>query len=196
MCLRLREDGLHHRVPACEFPRERGRIAGSRPGFARLFLGRDETDVVDEFVGAHRETRGNACRRRASCASRRPASPRWLRKRCPRCATVPKTADEDGATTNCCSVEWMPSAPITTSAVVRLPLANVRVASSVVLLETDASVPGVHDAGRQPVDEHGQQVGAVHAVELDLAGELRWPHRRGEGAVRRSGTAGRPTARR
>ena len=55
---------------------------------------------------------------------------------------------------------------------------------TVMLLEADASVADVHDPGRQPVHEHGQQVGAVHAVELDSVRQLGGPHRRGVGAVR------------
>ena len=53
-----------------------------------------------------------------------------------------------------------------------------------VLFEADASVSGLHDVGRQPVDEHGKQVGTVHAVELDPARHLGGPHRRGVGSVR------------
>ena len=56
---------------------------------------------------------------------------------------------------------------------------------SVILHEAHASVAGMHDAGRQPFHEHGQQVGAVHAVELDLARQFRGSHRRRVGAVRR-----------
>ena len=55
----------------------------------------------------------------------------------------------------------------------------------VILLEADAPVAGMDDRRRASrSDEHGQQVGAVHAVELDPAGQLGGPHRRGVGAVR------------
>ncbi len=54
----------------------------------------------------------------------------------------------------------------------------------VILLEADASVACMDNAGRQPFHEHCQQVGAVHAVEFNLARQLGGPHRRGVGAVR------------
>jgi len=47
-----------------------------------------------------------------------------------RWATDPENSGADGVTTNFCSVEWMPSAATTTSAVARTPLAKVRVASA------------------------------------------------------------------
>ena len=65
----------------------------------------------------------------------------------------------------------------------------------VILLEADASVAGLDDVGGQPVDEHCEQVGAVHAVELDLARELRRPHRRGDRSRPGGETAGRPIGR-
>ena len=37
-----------------------------------------------------------------------------------------------------------------------------------VLLEADAAMAGLDDAGGQAVHQHLEQVGAVHAVELDL----------------------------
>ena len=52
------------------------------------------------------------------------------------------------------------------------------------LLEADALVAGVDDGRGKLVDEEGEQIGAVEAVELDCAGELRRPHGSGEGAVR------------
>ena len=92
----------------------------------------------------------------------------------------------------------MPSAPTTTSAVTRSPLAKDDDRLLVVLLEADAAMAGLHDVGRQPVHQHPEQIGAVHAVELDLPTRLRRPHRRDERAVRaaepRVGPA-RPVAR-
>src|SRR5262245_24892421 len=52
-----------------------------------------------------------------------------------------------------------------------------------VLLKADTSVAGIDDFGWQPADEHAEQVGPVHAVELDLARQLGRPHRSGEGSV-------------
>ena len=54
----------------------------------------------------------------------------------------------------------------------------------VVLLEADAFVIGCDDVAGQPINEHCQQIGTVHAVELDLVGELGGPHRGDVGAVR------------
>src|SRR6185437_2343462 len=45
-----------------------------------------------------------------------------------------------------------------------------------VLLEAHAFVAGADDFRRKPIDEHGEQVCPVHAVELDLAGERGRPH--------------------
>ena len=53
----------------------------------------------------------------------------------------------------------------------------------VILLEADAPVTGVDDGRGQPIDEHGKQVGAVHAVEFDRARQFRGPHRRGIGSI-------------
>src|SRR5262245_29267856 len=53
-----------------------------------------------------------------------------------------------------------------------------------VLRKADTSVVGVDDLGRKPADEHVEQVGPVHSVELDLAREFGRPHRRGKGSVR------------
>jgi hypothetical protein len=54
----------------------------------------------------------------------------------------------------------------------------------VILLEGDASVASLHDVAGQPVDEHSEQVGAVHPVELDLTQQLGGPHRLDIGSVR------------
>ena len=60
--------------------------------------------------------------------------------------------------------------PATTSAV-RARLGEGEDGLLVILLEADASV-AVSNAGRQPFREHCQQVGAVHAVEFNLARQL------------------------
>jgi hypothetical protein len=54
----------------------------------------------------------------------------------------------------------------------------------IILLEGDASVASLHDVGRQPFDEHSEQVGAVYPVELDLTHRLGRPHRRDIDSVR------------
>jgi hypothetical protein len=52
-----------------------------------------------------------------------------------------------------------------------------------ILLEADAPVAGAHNSSWQPVNEHCEQVGAVHPVEFDVARQLRGPHRRGVGSI-------------
>ena len=54
----------------------------------------------------------------------------------------------------------------------------------VVLLEADAAVTGVDDVRGQLGDQHFEQVGAVHAVDLDLVNQVWRPHRRDERAIR------------
>src|SRR5262245_1591788 len=53
-----------------------------------------------------------------------------------------------------------------------------------VLLKADTSVVGVDDLlGRKPADEHVEQVGPVHSVELDPARGLGRPHCGGKSSV-------------
>ena len=54
-CLDLGQDGFHQRVPAHELARQRRRIARRRPRLARLLGRRDEADVVEQRIGAHRK---------------------------------------------------------------------------------------------------------------------------------------------
>ena len=100
--LRLREDRLDHRVPAGELARKRRRVAGCRPGLARLLLGRHEAHVVDELVGAHRkhqEMLAGASQLRI-CPAGQPTLAAVIS---PRCATEPENSGREGSTTCCCS---------------------------------------------------------------------------------------------
>ena len=78
----------------------------------------------------------------------------------------------------------MPSAPTTTSALTRVPFSKMTQASRVCLLEADASVARMDDVQGHAVQEHLQQVGAVHAVHLGSLCPARRPHRRDQSAVR------------
>ena len=98
-----------------------------------------------------------------------------------------------GSTTNCCSVEWMPSAPITTSAVARAPLANVSVACPSSCSKPMHLWPVWTTPAGSRSTNMAEQVGAVHAVELDLcspAPAATSPRRRCRPG---GGTADRPT---
>src|SRR5215510_16149165 len=52
-----------------------------------------------------------------------------------------------------------------------------------ILLEGNALVVGHDDISGQPLDEHGEQIGAVHAVKLNLVAKVGRPHRGDVAAV-------------
>ena len=91
---------------------------------------------------------------------------------------VPWNTGVDGGNTKGLSSEWMPSAPITTSASALAPFSNVTRAVSPSCVKPDATVAGMHDACRQRLGQEFDEVGAVHAEGGVPAGSVRHLHRR------------------
>ena len=77
----------------------------------------------------------------------------------------------------------MPSAAITTSPSATAPLANDTRAMSPWLLKGDAAMAGVHHVRGQPLGQHGDEIGAVHAECRVPARRVRHLDRRDRGPV-------------